>query len=82
MNRRLVYAFITATADTSQSVLERNKHPSRDGAFVQPGLTKTAAATMAPDAAFTANFASTSEAMWASPLYLQNGPGGKGCSSR
>jgi hypothetical protein len=118
MNRRLVYAFITATtaaacgssksatggggttgtagttgnggtgtagttgtggaADTSQSVLERNKHPSRDGAFVQPGLTKTAAATMAPDAAFTANFASTSEAMWASPLYLQNGPGGKG----
>jgi hypothetical protein len=62
-------------ADTSTSVLERNKHPSRDGAFVQPTLTKAKAATMAPDAMFMANF---NGGMWASPLYMANGPNGKG----
>src|SRR5204863_1136289 len=59
----------------SQSVLERNKHGSRDGAFVQPMLTKAKAATMALDAGFMANFTG---GMWAAPLYLANGPGGKG----
>jgi hypothetical protein len=61
--------------DTGASVLERNKHPSRDGAFVQPTLTKAKAATMAPDANFMATF---NGGMWASPLYTANGPGGKG----
>jgi hypothetical protein len=62
-------------ADTSQSVLERNKHGSRDGAFVQPTLTKAKAATMALDTTFTGTFTG---GMWASPLYIANGPGGKG----
>ena len=67
---------ITPLVDTtSASVLERNKHGSRDGAFVQPTLTKAKAATMALDANFMATF---SGGMWASPLYLANGPGGKG----
>jgi hypothetical protein len=57
------------------SVLERNNHASRDGHFLQPLLTKTAAAGMARDTAFAAAFAGN---MWASPLYLENGPGGKG----
>jgi hypothetical protein len=61
--------------DTSASVLERNKHPSRDGAFVQPTLTKAKAATMALDANFMASFTG---GMWASPLYLANGPMNKG----
>src|SRR5207237_8753857 len=64
----------TGTAG-SQSVLERNRNPSRDGNFPQPALTKAAAATMAPTPGFTANFTGT---MFASPLYLENGPGGKG----
>jgi hypothetical protein len=63
------------SSSTGQSVLERNKNPSRDGHFVQPALTKTAAATMAATPGFTASFTGT---MFASPLYLQNGPGGKG----
>ena len=63
----------SGTAD--QSVLERNNHPSRDGIFLQPTLTKAAAATMAADTGFKAAFTG---AMWASPLYLQKGPGGKG----
>ncbi|HSZ81145.1 MAG TPA: hypothetical protein VLA14_02630 [Polyangia bacterium] len=57
------------------SVLTRNGHETRDGFFIQPTLTKAAAATMALDPSFNANFVG---AMWASPLYMDNGPGGKG----
>jgi hypothetical protein len=64
-----------SSGSADQSVLERNKHPSRDGIFLQPTLTKAAAATMAADTGFKATFTG---AMWASPLYLQNGPNGKG----
>ncbi len=59
----------------SNSVLERNNHPSRDGHFIQPTLTKAAAKTLTFDTAFQATFTG---AMFASPLYLENGPGGKG----
>jgi hypothetical protein len=59
----------------NQSVTERNKNPSRDGHFVQPGLSRTAAATMVATPGFTGNFTGT---MFASPLYYQNGPGGVG----
>jgi hypothetical protein len=58
-----------------QSVLERNHHPSRDGHFIQPTLTWQNAGRMARDAGFAASFAGN---MWASPLYLEDGPGGKG----
>jgi hypothetical protein len=60
---------------TGASVLERNKNPSRDGLFVDAKLTKVAAAKMAMDANFKPVFQG---AVWASPLYLENGPGGKG----
>jgi hypothetical protein len=59
----------------SASVLERNNHPSRDGLFVQPGLTKAMVSKMASDASFKPSFSGN---VWASPLYLENGPGGKG----
>ncbi|HXJ18936.1 MAG TPA: hypothetical protein VMT03_01790 [Polyangia bacterium] len=62
-------------SSSSQSVLERNKNPSRDGHFLQPTLTQTAAATMTTTPGFTADFTGT---MFASPLYMENGPGGKG----
>jgi len=65
----------SGTVDTSASVLERNKHANRDGAFVQPTLTAAQAAKMAKDADFAATFAGN---VWASPLYLEKGPGGKG----
>ncbi|HEY6476865.1 MAG TPA: hypothetical protein VI456_09815 [Polyangia bacterium] len=66
-----------SSGSADQSVLERNKHPNRDGVFVQPTLTKAVAATLTPDTTFNAG-ATFSGAMWASPLYLQNGPSGKG----
>ncbi len=59
----------------SASVLERNNHPSRDGHFLQPALTKAKAATIARDTGFAGTFTGS---MWASPLYLENGPAGKG----
>lgn len=62
-------------APATESVLERNNHPSRDGHFLQPTLTKARAATLASDTGFVGTFAGS---MWASPLYLQDGPGGKG----
>jgi hypothetical protein len=60
---------------TSASVLERNRNPSRDGHFIQPQLTRAAAGKMALDTSFNPTFPGT---MWASPVYLENGPGGKG----
>jgi len=62
---------------TTGSVLERNNHPSRDGLFLQPSITKTAAmaAGKTKDASFAAAFTGS---MWASPLYAANGPSGKG----
>src|SRR5882724_563493 len=60
---------------SGDSVLERNNHPSRDGLFLQPKLTTDAVRKFATDAAFVAQF---DGAMWASPLYLEKGPAGKG----
>ncbi|HEX4339544.1 MAG TPA: hypothetical protein VH062_26740 [Polyangiaceae bacterium] len=61
--------------DTSQSVLERNKHANRDGYFIQPTLTAAAAAKLTKDTGFAPKL---NGSMWASPLYLEQGPGGKG----
>jgi hypothetical protein len=57
------------------SVLQRNKHLSRDGLFLEPMLTKAAAAKMVQDTAFNAPLAGT---VWASPLYIEDGPNHKG----
>ena len=66
----------TGVAGTSgNSVLTRNNHETRDGFFIQPTLTKAKAATMAADTTFMASFTGS---MWAAPLYMENGPGGKG----
>jgi hypothetical protein len=59
------------------SVLERGLRPSRNGNYLEPTLTTTAAATVMPVAAFNTNAVFTG-GMYASPLYLANGPGGKG----
>jgi hypothetical protein len=67
-------------AGTDDSVLERGKRASRDGNYVQPTLTTAMAMKMMPDTAFNAAavFATATTATYASPLYLANGPGGKG----
>ena len=62
-------------ADTGESVLERNKHATRDGHFVQPKLTHAAVANMVLDAGFTATYTG---GMWAVPLYMEDGANHKG----
>jgi hypothetical protein len=64
-----------AAPTTGASVLERNGGPTRESHWVQPTLTKAAAAKMTLDANFGATFSGN---MYASPLYIENGPGGKG----
>lgn len=68
-----------ASAPEADSVLERNKHASRDGNFTQVMLTKSAVAA-APAKVKDATFAATfTGKMWASPLYLAGStPGGSG----
>jgi hypothetical protein len=74
----------TGTAGTTpadDSVLERGKNPARTGNYIQPTLTAAMAAKMMPDATFNTNAAFTNptkDQMYSSPLYLANGPGGKG----
>jgi hypothetical protein len=62
-------------ASSGNSVTTRNNHETRDAFFIQPTLTKAMAMKMAPDTTFNAAF---NGSMWASPLYLENGPMGKG----
>lgn len=56
-------------------VLERGKHPSRDAHYVDPLLTPTAAAKMVLDTSFSGQLQGH---VYAQPLYVENGPGGKG----
>jgi outer membrane protein assembly factor BamB len=49
------------------SVLMHHKNPSRDGVYVQPSLTKAAAATLTKDASFTATFQGH---VYAQPLFV------------
>jgi hypothetical protein len=61
--------------DPGASVLERNGSASRVGHFVVPSLTKAAATKMLLERTFPAPFPGD---VWASPLYLEQGPGGRG----
>jgi hypothetical protein len=68
----------------AQSVLQRGNDIYRRATFVQPGLTLTLAATMAPDATFNANatFGATGSKTnkgSASVLYVEQGPAQAGC---
>jgi hypothetical protein len=56
-------------------VLTRNGRETRDGFFVQPKLTGPMIAKMAPDTGFHAAFTGN---MYASPLYIEDGPHGVG----
>jgi hypothetical protein len=66
----------TTTAGADDSVLMLHAHVSRDGAYVQPALTKTEAATMHKDTTMAPTV--IQGAVYAQPLYVQNGPNGKG----
>jgi hypothetical protein len=86
-NRTLIAALLLCLTCSSSSpsstskkqgatdVLQRSLNPTRDGHFVQPALTRANAAKLALEPSFAPTFNGD---MWASPLFMQNGPAGKG----
>src|SRR5258707_946855 len=65
----------TTTAQMETDVLQRSMNPSRDGLFLQPSLTRVNASQLVREPTFAPTFNGD---LWASPLFLHNGPGGKG----
>jgi outer membrane protein assembly factor BamB len=59
----------------SQSVTQRGGDPGKTQHYIRPMMTKAKAATLAVDAGFNATYSGT---VTGTPLYLENGPGGKG----
>jgi hypothetical protein len=62
-----------ALASSPADVLEYHKNPSKDGLYVDPLITRDAAATAHRDTSFNASLPGQ---VYAQPLYVQNGPGG------
>jgi PQQ enzyme repeat len=57
------------------SVLQHHLNASRDGHYVDPLITPTTAGNMHVDTTFNATLTGP---VWAQPLYVENGPNGKG----
>src|SRR4051794_40777142 len=55
-------------------VLMHHNHPTRDGVYTEPSYTRAAAGSLHRDPAFNATF---NGLVYAQPLYVDNGPGGK-----
>jgi hypothetical protein len=62
-------------SDGGASVLEHHNHPSRDGVYVDPILTKAIAATLKIDTTFAP--AAVTGDVYAQPLYVEQGPNGQ-----
>lgn len=60
--------------DAGRSVYQHHNHATRDGLFVDPALTKSAAAGLHADPSFDAPIAGP---VYAQPLYIEQGPSGK-----
>jgi outer membrane protein assembly factor BamB len=65
----------TAGDDGGASVLQFHRHINRDGFYVDPAITEATAATMHRDATFDGTISGN---VYAQPLYVEAGPGGKG----
>ena len=68
-----ITASLPATARAQVNVTQHHNNPSRDGLFIDPAFTTSAAAAMARDTGFSGTI---SGAVYAQPLYIENGPGG------
>jgi hypothetical protein len=60
---------------SSEAVTLLHKSVTRDGVYIEPTLTKAVAASMHLDSSFAATVSGN---VYAQPLYVPNGPGGKG----
>ncbi len=62
------------SANAAVNVTEHHNHDSRDGLYVDPAFTSVAAAGLKRDLTFTGNIKGN---VYAQPLYIEGGPGGK-----
>src|SRR6266852_5138628 len=58
----------------SLNVPEHHNHPTRDGLYIDPAFTKASAAGLKRDTAFNGVIQGS---VYAQPLYIEDGPGGK-----
>jgi hypothetical protein len=63
-----------ASAGTQVNVTQFHNHDSRDGLYVDPAFTQSAAASLARDLNFDGTIVGN---VYAQPLYVEGGPGGK-----
>lgn len=62
-----------AQADGKVNVTQFHNHESRDGLYIDPAFTQSAAANLARDLSFDGTIVGN---VWAQPLYIEDGPGG------
>ena len=62
------------TAKAQVNVTQYHNHSSRDGLYIDYGFTPSAAANLMRDMNFDGTIAGN---VYAQPLYLDNGPGGR-----
>jgi hypothetical protein len=62
------------SVNAAVNVPEHHNHDSRDGFYVDPAFTPTAAAAMKRDLGFSGSISGN---VYAQPLYIEGGPGGK-----
>jgi outer membrane protein assembly factor BamB len=61
-------------ANASVNVTQHHNHDSRDGLYIDPAFTPTNAANLARDTSFDGTIVG---GVYAQPLYIENGPGGR-----
>lgn len=67
-------ALIVIAAQAQVNVTQEHKHLSRDGLYIDSVFTRTAAANLRRDLNFNGTI---SGSVYAQPLYIENGPGGR-----
>jgi len=60
--------------DAQVNVTQHHNHPSRDGLYVDPVFTQSAAASLTRDLGFDGTIVGN---VYAQPLYIDDGPGGR-----
>src|SRR6266576_3255114 len=65
---------LSAGAQTAVNITQHHNHSSRDGLYLEPAFTQAAAANLQRDLAFDGTIAGH---VYAQPLYLDDGPGGR-----
>src|SRR6266481_1417007 len=64
----------TASVRSAVNVTQYHNHENRDGLYIDPAFTQTAAAALKRDTYF---IGTVSGNVYAQPLYIEDGPGGK-----